>query len=101
MFEIEILFAFALFSVGLYGLTAKSDFLRIFFSLEMLLNSVILLLAVSAKHLNLEQNISVAYLVIVIATLEAGAGVLIFMVANKITNKSVIDDLNQEKNSNV
>ncbi len=95
MFEIELLFAIALFSVGLYGVTSKSDFLRIFFSLEMLLNAVILMLASSAHHLGMTQNLAVAYMIIVIATLEAAAGVLIFVVANKLTDKIIPDQFNE------
>ena len=57
MFEIDMMFAFALFGIGLYGVSAGNDFLRIFFSLEMLLNAVILMLASSAHYLGLVQNL--------------------------------------------
>jgi NADH-quinone oxidoreductase subunit K len=86
MLNIELIFAILLFSIGLYGITSKSDFLRIFFSLEMLLNAVILMLAVSAHHLNLTQNLALAYMVMVLATLEAAAGVLIFIIAHRISH---------------
>jgi len=86
MFEIDMMFAFALFSIGLYGVSSKKDFLRIFFSLEMLLNAVILMLASSAHYLGLVQNLPVAYMIMVLATLEAAAGILIFAAANKFTN---------------
>ena len=36
MFSIEMIFSFALFAIGLYGVSSGRDFLRIFFSLEML-----------------------------------------------------------------
>ncbi len=91
MFSIDMIFAIILFATGLYGVTTKPDFLRIFFSLEMLLNSVILILASSADHFGLTQNLAIAYIIIVIATLEAAAGVLIFLLSNRIT-KSVIPD---------
>ena len=90
----DLLTAAALFSIGLYGITSKSDFLRIFFSLEMLLNAVILMLSSSAHHLGLAQNVPLAYMIIVIATLEAAAGVLIFFISNKITNEVVLDNFN-------
>ncbi len=85
MFEIDIMFAFALFGIGLYGVSSGRDFLRIFFALEMLLNAVILMLASSAHYLGLTQNLPLAYMVMVLATLEAAAGLLIFAGANRYT----------------
>jgi NADH:ubiquinone oxidoreductase subunit K len=93
MFSIEVLFAFALFSLGLYGVSSSRDFLRIFFSLEMLLNSVIMLLAITAHYLGYTQNIVLAYMVMVLATLEAAAGLLIFGAANKIAKVVSPDQL--------
>jgi len=95
MFSIDIIFSFALFAIGLFGLVSNKDFLRIFFSLEILINSVILLLASSAKYLNLPDNIPFAYMVMVLATLEAGIGILIFATANKLTNIVVPDKLDK------
>ena len=96
MFEIDMLFAFALFSVGLYGVSSNRDFLRIFFSLEMLINAVIMMLASSAHYLGLAQNLSFAYMVIVLATLEAAVGILIFAAANKFTGEIVPDNFAEE-----
>lgn len=96
MFEIDMIFAFALFSVGLYGVSSNKDFLRIFFSLEMLINAVILMLASSAHYLGLSQNLSFAYMVMIIATLEAAVGILIFAAAHKFANVIVADDLSEE-----
>ena len=93
MFEIQIIFAFGLFSLGLYGVSSSRDFLRIFFSLEMLLNAVIIILALSAHYLGYTQNIVLAYMVMVLATLEAAVGLLIFAVANKITKVVSPDEL--------
>lgn len=93
MFEIDMMFAFALFGIGLYGVSAGYDFLRIFFSLEMLLNAVILMLASSAHYLGLTQNLPLAYMVIVLATLEAAAGLLIFAGANRLTGMVRPDEL--------
>ena len=96
MFEIDVIFSFALFSIGLFGLVSNKDFLRIFFSLEILINSVILLLASSAKYLNLPDNLPFAYMVMIIATLEAAVGILLFGVANKMTNIVTPDDFAQK-----
>jgi len=85
MFEIQMLFAFGLFSLGLYGISSRRDFLRLFFSLEMLLNAIIMMLAITAHHLGFTQNIVLAYMVMILATLEAALGLLIFAAANKIT----------------
>lgn len=93
MFSIEMLFAFALFSIGLYGVSSKRDFLRIFFSLEMLLNSVIMMLAISAYHLGLMENIVLAYMVMILATLEASVGLIIFVATHKITSAVSPDEL--------
>lgn len=95
MFYIETLFGISLFAIGLYGITTKSDFLKIFFSLEMLLNAVILILAVTAKRFGITENLAIAYLVIVIATLEAAAGVLIFLLAHKMTGEVIPDNLKE------
>jgi len=96
MFEIEMLFAFALFALGLYGVTSGRDFLRILFSLEMLLNAVIMMLAITAHYLGMTQNITMAYMVIILATLEAAAGVLIFAAANKVSKIVIPDDYDGE-----
>lgn len=93
MFGVEMLFAFALFSLGLYGVSSSRDFLRIFFSLEMLLNAVVMMLAITAHYLGYTQNIVFAYMVIVLATLEAAAGLIIFAAANKITGAVAPDEL--------
>jgi NADH-quinone oxidoreductase subunit K len=97
MFEIDMIFAFALFSVGLYGISSNRDFLRIFFSLEMLINAVILMLASSAHYLGLSQNISFAYMIMILATLEAAVGILIFAAAHKFTKVVIADDLGEQK----
>ena len=62
----------------------------------MLINSVILILASSAKYLNLADNLPLAYMFIIIATLEAAVGILIFAAANKLTNVVIPDELNEE-----
>jgi len=97
MFETQMIFAFALFGLGLYGVSSRRDFLRIFFSLEMLLNSVIMMLAITAHYLGYTQNIVLAYMVIIIATLEAAAGLIIFAAANKIANVVSPDELNTQE----
>ncbi|RLA68882.1 MAG: NADH-quinone oxidoreductase subunit K [Epsilonproteobacteria bacterium] len=96
MFEIEMLFAFALFALGLYGVSSGRDFLRILFSLEMLLNAVIMMLAITAHYLGLTQNIALAYMVMILATLEAAAGILIFAAANKMSKTVIPDELHKE-----
>lgn len=97
MFSIEMIFAFGLFSLGLYGVSSGRDFLRIFFSLEMLLNAVIMMLAITAHYLSLTQNIVLAYMVMIIATLEAAVGVLIFAATHKITKAVSPDELNTKE----
>ena len=94
-FYIDAIAALILFAVGLYGVTSKSDFLKIFFSLEMLLNAVILLLASGAYHFGFTRGLAIAYVIIVIATLEAAAGVLIFILANRITGEIIPDNLDK------
>ncbi len=94
-FYIDAIAALILFGVGLYGVTSKSDFLKIFFSLEMLLNAVILLLASGAYHFGLTRGLAVAYVIIVIATLEAAAGILIFILSNRITGEIIPDNLDK------
>ena len=93
MFEIDMIFAFALFSIGLYGVSSNKDFLRIFFSLEILINAVILMLGSSAHHLGLVNNLPVAYMFIILATLEAAVGILIFAVTHKFTHIVTPDEL--------
>lgn len=93
MFEIDMIFAFGLFSIGLFGIASNRDFLRIFFALEMLINAVIIMLASSAHYLGFAQNITFAYMIMIIATLEAAVGILIFAAANKFSKKIIADDL--------
>jgi NADH:ubiquinone oxidoreductase subunit K len=94
-FYIDAIAAIILFGVGLYGVTSKSDFLKIFFSLEMLLNAVILFLASSAYHFGFTKGLAIAYVIIVIATLEAAAGVLIFILSHRITKEVIPDNLDK------
>jgi len=98
MFELQMLFAFALFSLGLYGVSSRRDFLRLFFSLEMLLNAVIMMLAITAHHLGMTQNIVLAYMVMILATLEAALGLLIFAATYKITKVLSPDELQGVEN---
>ena len=97
MFEAEMLFAFALFGLGLYGVSSGRDFLRIFFSLEMLLNAVIMMLAITAHYLGMTQNIIFAYMVMILATLEAAAGIIIFAATNKLTKVVIPDELEEKE----
>ncbi len=97
MFGIEMIFAFGLFALGLYGVSSRRDFLRIFFSLEMLLNAIIMMLAITAHYLGFTQNIVLAYMVMILATLEAAVGLLIFAAANKIANVVSPDELEGAK----
>ncbi len=99
MFAIEMLFAFALFTLGVYGVSSSRDFLRIFFSLEMLLNAVIMMLATTAHYLGMTQNIVLAYMVMILATLEAAAGLLIFAAANKIAKVLSPDEFKGEEHA--
>ena len=94
-FYIDALFAIILFGVGLYGVTSKSDFLKIFFSLEILLNAVILFLASATYNLGLTHGLALAYIIIVIATLEAATGVLIFLLASRMTGEVIPDNLDR------
>lgn len=87
MVDIEMVFAFALFSIGIYGVTSGRDFLRLFFSLEMMLNAVILILALSSSRLGITEAVPLAYMIMVLATLEAAIGVLIFAAANRISGR--------------
>jgi NADH:ubiquinone oxidoreductase subunit K len=93
MFIVEMLFGFGLFSLGLYGVSSSRDFLRIFFSLEMLLNAIIMMLGITAHYLGFTQNIVLAYMVMILATLEAAVGLLIFAAANKIAKVVSPDEL--------
>ncbi len=96
MFEVDMVFAFALFSIGLYGVSSHKDFLRLFFSLEMLINAVILMLASSAYRLGIVEAIPLAYMVMVIATLEAAVGILIFAAVHKFTQSTIPDEMETE-----
>ena len=81
--------------MNLYFFENICNFLKIFFSLEMLLNAVILLLASAAFNFGLTKGLAIAYVIIVIATLEAAAGVLIFILANRITGEIIPDNLDK------
>jgi NADH:ubiquinone oxidoreductase subunit K len=94
-FYVDSIFAIILFGIGLFGVTSRSDFLKIFFSLEMLLNAVILFLGSAAYNLGLTQGLAVAYIIIVIATLEAAAGILIFLLTYRMTGEIIPDNLDK------
>ncbi len=94
-FYVDMIFAILLFGIGMFGVTNRSDFLKIFFSLEMLLNAVILMLASAAANLGLTKGLPVAYVIIVLATLEAAAGILIFLLTYRMTGTVVPDELDK------
>jgi len=100
-FYFDAFIAIILFAIGMIGVTSKGDFLRIFFSLEMLLNAVILILGSAAYHLGLTQGLAIAYVIIVIATLEAAAGILIFILSHRKTKEIIPDHLNKAVNDDI
>lgn len=95
--DIEMVFAFALFSIGIWGVTSGRDFLRLFFSLEMMLNAIILILAISSARFGITEGVSLAYMIMVLATLEAAIGVLIFAAANRMSNRLSPEEFKEEE----
>jgi NADH:ubiquinone oxidoreductase subunit K len=76
----------ALFSVGVYGLIAKRNALRILFSIEIIANSAILNLVVFSRFLNVANITGQVFAIFAIALLaaEAAVGLSLILVAYRI-----------------
>jgi NADH-quinone oxidoreductase subunit K len=71
--------SFSLFAVGLYGLLSKKSLVRMLFSVEMLINSANINLAVFSAQRGVEGEVF-AFFTIALAALEASVGLAIAIV---------------------
>lgn len=92
-----LLFCSVLFVIGLIGVLTKRNALVLFMSIELMLNSINLLLAAfSVYHNNPAGQIMVVF-VMVVAAAEVAVGLAILVVNYKKTNSVDINLLNQLK----
>jgi NADH:ubiquinone oxidoreductase subunit K len=78
----------SLFAIGVYGLIAKRNALRLLFSIEIIANSAVLNLVVFSRYLPMLNMTGQTFALITIAILaaEAAVGLALILVAYRIRN---------------
>jgi NADH:ubiquinone oxidoreductase subunit K len=77
-----------LFAIGVYGLVSKGNALRLFFAIEIVINSANLNLVAFSRYLSNVEGQTFALFSIAIAAAEAAVGLAIIMVTFRL-NKEV------------
>jgi NADH-quinone oxidoreductase subunit K len=91
-----LIFAAALFCVGLFGVLARKNAIAILMGVELMLNAVNINLVAFWRYLNPSQVSGLAFVVIVFATAaaEVAVGLAIIISAYRGRNTVVADDIN-------
>jgi NADH-quinone oxidoreductase subunit K len=95
MFEVTtnhyLVLSFALFAIGIFGITARKNMITVLMSIELVLNSVnINLIAFSAQHGNLTGQIF-AIFTITVAAGEAAVGLGILISLFRLRETTTLD----------
>ncbi len=91
-----LIFAAALFCVGLFGVLARKNAIAILMGVELMLNAVNINLVAFWRYLNPAQVSGLAFVVIIFATAaaEVAVGLAIVISAYRKRNTVVADDVN-------
>lgn len=82
-----LLFAAALFSIGLYGVMARRNAVAILMSVELLLNAVNINLVTFWRYLTPDRSIGLAWAVFVLAVAAAEAAVGLALIISVYRNR--------------
>ena len=92
-----LIFCTMLFSIGVIGVLIKRNALVILMSVELMINSVNLLLAAFSAYSNDPAGQIVVFFIMVVAAAEVAIGLAIFVLIYKTTHSIDIDVLNKLK----
>lgn len=95
-----LLFAAALFAIGLYGVMARRNAVAILMSVELLLNAVNINLITFWRYLTPDRSIGLAWAVFVLAVAAAEAAVGLALIISVYRNRDslVAEELDTLKN---
>lgn len=95
-----LLFAAALFSIGLYGVMARRNAVAILMSVELLLNAVNINLVTFWRYMTPDRSIGLAWAVFVLAVAAAEAAVGLALIISVYRNRDslVAEELDTLKN---
>jgi len=95
-----LLFAAALFSIGLYGVMARRNAVAILMSVELLLNAVNINLVTFWRYLTPDRSIGLAWAVFVLAVAAAEAAVGLALIISVYRNRDslIAEELDTLKN---
>ena len=92
-----LIFCTMLFSIGVIGVLIKRNALVILMSVELMINSVNLLLAAFSAYSNDPAGQIFVFFIMVVAAAEVAIGLAIFVLIYKTTHSIDIDVLNKLK----
>jgi NADH-quinone oxidoreductase subunit K len=92
-----LIFCSMLFSIGVIGVLIKRNALVILMSVELMINSVNLLLAAFSAYSNDPAGQIFVFFIMVVAAAEVAIGLAIFVLIYKTTHSIDIDVLNKLK----
>jgi len=92
-----LIFCTLLFSIGVIGVLIKRNALVILMSVELMINSVNLLLAAFSAYSNDPAGQIFVFFIMVVAAAEVAIGLAIFVLIYKTTHSIDIDVLNKLK----
>ena len=95
-----LLFAAALFSIGLYGVMARRNTVAILMSVELLLNAVNINLVTFWRYLTPDRSVGMAWAVFVLAVAAAEAAVGLALIISVYRNRDslVAEELDTLRN---
>ena len=85
-----LLFAAALFSIGLYGVMARRNTVAILMSVELLLNAVNINLVTFWRYLTPDRSVGMAWAVFVLAVAAAEAAVGLALIISVYRNRDSV-----------
>lgn len=92
-----LFFCSALFSIGVVGVLIKRNALVILMSIELMINSINVLLAAFSAYMNNPAGQIFVFFIMVVAAAEVAIGLAIIVVIFRSTNSLDIDILNKLK----
>ena len=92
-----LIFCTMLFSIGVIGVLIKRNALLILMSIELMINSINLLLAAFSTYLNDPAGQIFVFFIMVVAAAEVAIGLAIIVVIYRTTHSIDIDILNKLK----
>jgi NADH-quinone oxidoreductase subunit K len=90
-----LILAFAIFSIGLFGVLARRHLIGLLLSLELMFNSVNLAILAVAWHRGLLSGVILVLFGIAITVAEVAVGLSLFLLAERLHGTVHTDDLSK------